>query len=152
MLAERFGEPAWVTKARAFNWGASDTVNSNHGGHEMMQVALNLQESPEIGIAILRSLSHTMVEVHTREMCFAVDGLIPHSNQFQALAKGAQVQFNNTLDFPKKELTFLQAYTQTDSMSCGYHLLDLIHFILFISKDFNPSGYEAPPVSQQADN
>ena len=144
LLAEKWGSPFWVTKARVLNWGANEPVDDVGTAHEVLKVAIQpLECTPTIGIAILRSTDHTMGAIQTNTSYTAVDGLAHERNEFRPLAKSAQKKFQG-LDFPKTSLNFHNPWQQTDVDSCGYHFLHYVHHALFISKADDFTDYCAP--------
>ena len=144
LLAEKFGPVIWTIKARVFNWGASMIGHSNpiQTAHNMMSEIMGDDVSVEIGVAILRSVCHTMGSMHTLREFAAMDG-IDCGSELKNLSETSLTQFNN-LGFPNQDIQYLRPWKQRDDMSCCYHNLHFIHHVLFIADNFDFSTYEQP--------
>lgn len=147
MLYERYGGPQWVKHCRLLNVGASSLHPSN-AGHMVLQSMHN--EPPTLGIAILRSMAHTMVVVHTGDEIICVDGKDPQCTEFTDLAEAAAQQFA-ALSLPRLKPQNVSIWEQHDNESCGYLVLDFLRHVLFKSSlgaadidDYEePKGQEA---------
>lgn len=144
LLSEKFGHPWWVYKARVFEWGACETSNSAQTGHELLKQLSGAAFKPEVGVAVLRSLSHTMSAMNINGETLAVDGLHNENSEFRSLAQQAQQQFAvlDLLTNPTNPIKFLKPWQQTDEVSCGYHVLHYFHYLLFESNVDTP--YQEP--------
>ena len=80
MLCKKFGNPHRVKYARLFSIGADDKCNKCRVGHEFMRDSTSISASPILGIAILHSLTHTMLAIHFGSIIYYFDGkAIPNS-------------------------------------------------------------------------
>ena len=121
------------------------TSNPIQIAHDMMPDILKHDVTIEIGVAILRSLSHSMSSIHTHDEFAALDGR-DSSSEWKNLSETSLTQFSR-IGFPTKAIQYLKPWTQRDSDSCGYHVIHFMHYVLFIAEKFNFSQYVQPEIA-----
>ena len=129
MLSKKFGNPYWVKYARLFNIGAADKFNKCRVGHEFMNESTSISARPLLGIAILRSMSHTMLAIHFGSIIYYFDGKQIPNSQIENLVDMA-CQWFSELGLPIVKKKFKNVWLQIDAESCGFHVLDFVRYVL----------------------
>ncbi len=146
LCRNRWGE-LWPMKVRILHWPANEKALARIHHFHLRLKAHPEYHSPEMAIVFLYTPGHNMMSIHTGSFYLALDG--QDHPELKLLAEQALAELHK-LDpsaFPLLKVDTPSYWVQTDSVSCGWHLLHFLEAALqksILDQSIPGNAYEAP--------